>query len=406
MTLPEFLQIRDGESFKDYHIRLYEKMDEYNIDKYTIANLLNEESGHSYDESKWRKDYAQSVIWREYEREKSLDQDILQKYEYIKLESEKEKIRNQDQKREYRKLIRNSARFEKLQDDIIYAVGQLEKVKPLPHHTETFTVNGKGKEGIALFSDFHFGANIDNNYNTYNKEIFNLRMRELVDKIIEYGMKNNISTLHIAQMGDLISGLIHVSARVQANEDIIEQVKYASEKLAEIINELAGVFDNIKYYNVIGNHSRTSPNKSDVGISENFEYLVPWFLEARLKDLDNVEITSDNDGYIMTKIANQDIIFTHGNFDNPDRSVTRLPQLTGVIPDYIISGHIHHNYSREHGKTTVIVNPSAMGADDFATQGRFSAKPSQKFLVFNQEDGLECEYIIKFKAGVKTNQTN
>jgi hypothetical protein len=391
----EHLKKREDESFNDYHIRLYENKEDYNIDKFQIAELLNDEMGSNYDESKWRKDYAQFKKWEDFITSKNLDEEIVKKHEELRLESEKEKYRKQDQKREYRKLIRNSARFEKIRDDIVAAVRNLEKVKPLTFYSEQPIDGLSEKHGLALFSDWHFGMEVDTNINRYNKDIFNRRVEKLVKKVIEYGKKNEISTLHIGQLGDILSGNIHVSTRVQSNEDLIEQIKYVSEILAEILNRLAYVFPNIKYYNVIGNHARAG-KKSEVGINENFEYLVAWFLETRLRDLDNVEVIADKDGYVETKIFDKDIIFVHGNFDQADKAVARLPQMLGYVPDFIIGGHVHHNYLKEFGKTTTIVNGSLIGNDDYATQGRYGAKPSQKFMVFDERDGLECEYIIKF----------
>ena len=387
------LKRREDESLMDYHVRLFENMHEYGTDKYINAELLNKEMGSNYDESKWRKDFQQYIKWKDYILTKSLDGERLQKYEESRIESEKEKIRNQDQKREYRKLIRNQARFEQLRDEIVNAVHQLELKRPL-----TFSpIVSEGlseKHGLALFSDWHFGMEVNNSLNVFNKEVFNQRVEKLVNKIIEYGKQNNISTLHIAQLGDLLSGIIHVSTRVQSNEDIIEQVKYVSETLAEVVSKLANTFETIKYYNVIGNHGR-SGHKNETGIKENFEYLIPWYMESRLRDFKNVEIITDKDGYISAKIFNEEVVYVHGNFDRIDQCVTRLPQILGFVPSYIFGGHIHHHYEKEHGKTTVVVNGSLIGADDYSTAGRFGGKPSQKFMVFDEKDGLECSYIIK-----------
>ncbi|MGM7720507.1 hypothetical protein [Metabacillus sp. Hm71] len=384
---------QENESFMEYHIRLFDRKDEYGIDKFEIAALLNKEFGSSYDESKWRKDYAQYLKWKDFIISNNLDDEIVRKHEEIKIDAEKEKIRNQDQKREYKKMIRNQARFEKLQDDIVIAVSQLEKKKPL-----TFSPSAeKGlseKHGLALFSDWHYGMEVNNTLNKFNKQVFNERVAKLVNKIIENGKRNKISTLHVANLGDMVSGIIHVSTRVQSNEDIIEQTKYVSETLAEVLSKLANEFETIKYYNVIGNHGRTG-HKSDVGLKENFEYLIPWFLEARLKDFNNIDIVTDQDGYIAAKIFDEDVIYVHGNFDRVDQCVTKLPQILGFVPSYIIGGHIHHHYEKEHGKTTVIVNNSLIGADDHSTQGRYGGKPGQKFIVFDENDGLECTYNIK-----------
>ncbi|MBL4950998.1 metallophosphoesterase [Neobacillus sp. YIM B02564] len=390
------LKRKEEESFLDYQIRLFSNKDEYEIDSYQIADLLNAEYGSNYSESKWRKDYAAYVYWKDYIISKNLDDEILDKYEKVRIESEKEKIRKNDQKREYRKLISNQARFEAIKDDIYNAILHIEKKKPLYFDSPTIS-NFDGKEGLALFSDWHYGMDIDNSINVFNKDIFNKRINKLINKIIEYGTLNNISTLHIANLGDLVGGLIHVSTRVQANEDVIGQIKYVSETLSEILNKLSSIFPMIKFYNVVGNHGRTQANKHDVGMKENFEYLIPWYLEARLRNHSNIEIITEQDGYITTSIFNNEIVFVHGNYDRVDQCVTRLPQVLGYVPDYIIGGHVHHNYEKEYGATTVIVNSSLIGVDDFAMQGRFCAKPSQKFMIFDKEEGLESTYIIKLK---------
>lgn len=385
------LKRKDDENFLDYHVRLFANKDEYEIDSYAIAELLNAEYGSNYSESKWRKDYAAYVYWKDYIMNKNLDEEILNKYEEVRIESEKEKIRKRDQNREYNKKINNQARFEAIKDDVYSAILALEKKKPLSP-SPLFKSHGE-KQGLALFSDWHFGMNISNSTNVFNKQVFNERVEKLLNKIIEHGHTNNIDTLHVGQLGDLLAGTIHISTRVQSNEDVIEQTKYVSEVLAEVLSTLANEFPHIKYYNVIGNHGRTG-NKHDVGIKENFEYLVPWFLEARLRDFDNIEIVTDQDGYITTKIFDEEIVLVHGNYDRVDQCVTRLPQILGYVPNYIIGGHVHHNYEKEYGRTTVIVNGSLIGADDYAMQGRYGAKPSQKLLVFTEE-GLEATYIIK-----------
>ncbi len=387
------LQRSPEESFRDYLIRLFENKTEYKLDKDTITSLLNEEYGSNYDESKFRKDYQQYCKWKDYILNKNLDKDILDKYETIKIEAEKEKIRKQDQQREYKKLIRNSARFEKIKDDIYDAVLQLEKKKPLSPSLPR-EINST-KEGLVLFSDWHYGMEIDNYCNKFNEQVFNERIDKLVTKTVEYGKRHEISTLHVANLGDLVGGLIHVSTRVQANQDVVEQIKYVSETLAEILDVFSKEFPKIKFYNVAGNHGRTQSNKNDVGIKENFEYLIPWFLEGRLRNHTNIEIVNEQDGFIMTKILNEDIVFTHGHYDRPDQAVTKIPQLTGVIPSFIFSGHIHHHFEKEYGKTVCIVNSSLVGNDDYAMQGRFGSKPAQKFLVFDEVEKLECTYNIK-----------
>jgi len=70
LIIPEHLQRNNNETIDDYHIRLFEKKEEYEIDTYTIATLLNKESDKEYSESKWRKDYSQFKYWEKYFKSK------------------------------------------------------------------------------------------------------------------------------------------------------------------------------------------------------------------------------------------------------------------------------------------------------------------------------------------------
>lgn len=383
---------KPNESLEDYHIRLFENKEEYEIDKFQITDLLNKEADEEYSESKWRKDYAQYLKWKDYILSKNLDGEILDKYEKIRIEAEKEKIRRNDQRREYNKYIRNQARFEGLRDDIIRVIEEINIKKPLVFNDNP-TCDSE-REGLVLFSDWHYGMVIDNSINKFNKEVFDERVTKLVNRTIEHGIRNEISTLHVANLGDLVGGLIHVSTRVEANEDVIGQIKYVAETLSEVLSKFANTFNKIEFYNICGNHGRTIANKNDGSIKENFEYLLLWYLQARLSGFNNITFTDEKDGYIVTKIKNKDVVFVHGHYDKPEVSVTKIPQLIGLVPDYIFSGHIHHHFEKEFGKTTCIVNSSLIGADDYAMQGRFSSVPAQKLLIFNDDD-LESTYNIK-----------
>lgn len=152
----------------------------------------------------------------------------------------------------------------------------LEKKRPLTFSPPPSSTSDK--HGLALFSDWHFGMDIDNRINTFNEHVFNERVQKLTQDVINYGKSKGISTLHVANLGDLIGGLIHVSTRVQANTDSIAQTQYVTETLAEVLAKFASEFEQVKFYSVAGNHGRLSPSKNDIGIKENFEYLITWYL--------------------------------------------------------------------------------------------------------------------------------
>lgn len=67
---PEHLRIEDNESEDDYLIRLFDKKTEYEVDNFTIADLMNSVTGDEYSESKYRKDYASFKRWVSYFEDK------------------------------------------------------------------------------------------------------------------------------------------------------------------------------------------------------------------------------------------------------------------------------------------------------------------------------------------------
>lgn len=389
------LQRLEGENFTQYHIRLFQNAKDYGLSPDDIADLLNKDYGSEYSESKWRKDYAQYVRWKDFILSENIEQEILDKYEEIQIEAKKETIKKQDQNRELNKTIRNAARFEHLADKVVEAVRELNTESSYVHIPLCREIS-QNKEGLVMFSDWHFGMEIDNRVNKFNKDVFIERVSKLTEKTLEYGQQHKIKKLHVAGLGDLISGLIHVSTRVQSNESLIEQITYVSETIASILSKFGNQFDEVVYYNVGGNHARLIANKNDVSMGDNFENIVPWFLEARLSNYNNIKIINEQDGFVESTIFNKKAVFVHGDYDNVQNSYAKFPQLLGYVPDYIFSGHIHHHFEKEFGKTMVIVNGSLVGNDDYAMKGRYAATPSQKFVVFDEDEGLECIYQIRF----------
>ena len=377
---------RKDETFKEYYIRLYQEKDLLGLTFKDIGLLLNEVSGNDYNEAKWRRPYEGFVQFKEMFGEGVIshsEQEILEEIKEEKLELQKEKYRMRDQKREFSAIIRRQARLESLEDYFKEVTENFEGIS-LPKTKSN--VNDK-KEAAIVISDWHIGMKFDGRFNTFNHEIAEQRIAKVKDKTLDTVRKENIDTLHIANLGDMISGGIHVSTRVQAEEDVIQQVIRVSEYLKQFIKTFLDEGIQVEYYNIIGNHGRYQGNKSEVaGIEENFEKLILTILDTAFSNYKNYNSTGCRDGIIEVEIANQKIILAHGDMDKNTNAAMRLPQLFGYVPNYIITGHIHHNTSKDFGVTEHIVNPSLIGADDYATGGRFGGKPGQKLILFNETD--------------------
>lgn len=377
---------RKDETFKEYYIRLYQEKDLLGLTFKDIGLLLNEVSGNDYNEAKWRRPYEGFVQFKEMFGEGVIshsEQEILEEIKEEKLELQKEKYRMRDQKREFSAIIRRQARLEHLEEYLREVTESFEGVS-LP--TSKSNTNNK-KEAMITISDWHIGMKFDGRFNTFNHEIAEQRIAKVKNKTLDTVRKENIDTLHIANLGDMISGGIHVSTRVQAEEDVIQQVIRVSEYLKQFIKTFLDEGIQVEYYNIVGNHGRFQSNKSEVaGIEENFEKLILTILDTAFSKYKNYNSTGCRDGIIEVEISNQKIILAHGDMDKNTNAAMRLPQLFGYVPNYIITGHIHHNTSKDFGVTEHIVNPSLIGADDYATGGRFGGKPGQKLILFNETD--------------------
>ncbi|WP_035321508.1 metallophosphoesterase [Priestia flexa] len=391
----QLLKLKD-ESFVDYHVRLFDNKDEYKIDSHRIAELLNSEYGSKYDESKWRKDYAQYCKWKSYFVEKNLDEEITKKHEEIRIESEKERIRKQDQRREYQKLIREQARIEHVRDEMIKELHKINKKKPIKWNKKDNYQSENGREGLLVLSDLHYGLFTNNHWNKFDNDEFINRMSRLVTKTIEHGKNNKVSTLHLFMIGDLINGLIHQVTRIVNTEDAVSQTMSVSEILAEVIGTLSDEFDHVKVYNCRGNHDRVTPNRKDEIAKESFNDLIPWYLKTRLKDSENVEFVENeiDDEIIIADIAGNKVFAAHGHKDKINNIAQNLTMMTKQFPEYIIMGHYHHHEEKEIHDVEVIINSSFSGVDEYAKDIRATSKAAQKFIIFTKEDKRLCTYNI------------
>lgn len=388
----EYLK-REEESITSYWIRLYKNRQLYGLTFKECGELMNEVSGTDWNEAKWRREmegYLKVSDFLDKENPNGLNHSILEEIEKEKLELKKEKVKFSDQKREFFARIRNMSRLEHLKE---YLEEYYEVYEPttLP---EIQLKNPSDKEMIVMISDWHIGMQIDNQFNTFNIEVAKERISKLQASMLDKVEKENIKTVHIAQLGDLINGTIHVSTRIMNEEDIIQQIIITANLLQEFVRPLVDKGVSVEFYNIIGNHGRTSPNKQETaGIDENFEKLFFTMLKTYYKNAKNFKAYDSKDGLITAKIKDLDFCFAHGDFDKGTGIIAKLPQLFGYVFDYVLTGHLHRESIMDYGKTTHITNSALCGSDDYAMQLRLSSKPSQKILILDDSGVIENNTI-------------
>lgn len=371
--------IEDNESNIDYINRIVD----YKRNKYTskswvdIAELINTNTGLTYNESTYRK-------WK------------IKDYSKVNVVNPNQLIT--DVSNSINSLKRKISREETLKQ-IAFDVSQNISRQFLLAPVNNKLVDKQENAACLLLSDWHYGMKIDNSLNTYNCEIAKQRVQRLQDNVITYlNLHKDITELYILNLGDLVSGRIHTTIRIDNQIDAVTQVIEISEILAEFIANIANYTDvHIKYYDTLDNHSRLEPNKENSVELESLQRITHWHLQHRLSKFINIDILDNNfsDDIITTTILGHPVAAVHGDKDKQATIVANLSMITRNIYDLVCAAHLHHFSADEQNQCIVISNGCLMGTDNYSQKLRLSSIPSQTLVVITKNNS--CKEIIRFE---------
>lgn len=314
--------------------------------------------------------------------------------EFIKLK--KEKIKFQDIRTETNKQLRNLAKMETVNELLVNEINKLATKNPMINNTFNVKNTSSGKDGIFMLGDIHDYLIINNSLNQYNHEVCVERLNNVVDGVINKGLKENIDKLHIVGLGDYVSGEIHRSLTLSNQEEITTQIIGVSELLSQAIFKLSKYF----YCTVtmtIGNHDSCEANKNDRLNKHNYTKLVREFVKIRVKDLSNVAFldnTINDDEIGILKVKNLNCACCHGDKINKMKAKEQLEMATKLNLDLIMYGHYHNPQYYTLYNTHVYVNSSLCGSDEYAANHKLFSEYSQTMIIVS-DDGIECSYLIK-----------
>lgn len=302
-----------------------------------------------------------------------------------------QQTKTRDTLNSYRRAMRDEARVDTFKEGLIDAIKTLE-VLPTTAIVPINT-NEAYKEAILMFSDLHLGVSCANFYNKYNPDIAIKRVNLLVDRTIKYCQDHKIRRLNFLNMGDLVQGIIHTNARIEVSLDITQQIMQAAEIVANAVYRLQKVVPEVVYRSVVDNHSRAMANKYEHIEKENFNKIIDWYVEERLKHT-NVIFANDNldDGLGLFKLYNGAVVmFAHGHQDSksPAKMFSNYVGATGQFIDYALISHYHSEFNSSHQNFRLIINGSIVGTEEYALSKRLFNRPSQKLLIFEGNDVID-----------------
>jgi len=354
--------------------------------------------GNCFNSSEVRKRmYGMKAIIEAIERDGEAaiqDEDKLSVLDSKRFELQKERQKFFDQRNALNKLLRERSRQEELNEILTEAV----KSGNLPQLSyQRVEIEPTDNDLLVSLNDIHYGANVQNYWNTYNSDICREMMCRYLDRIIAIGETHRSENCIVWANGDEISGNIHQSITVTNKENVIEQIKGVSELIAEFLAELSKHFRQVVFVSVAGNHSRIDPNKDRALVSERLDDLVEWYLGARLQNFENVQIgigsEKVDDTMYLIDIRGKTYCGVHGDFDGSASKVQSLQTMARKPLYAVLSGHLHHNKMDEVQGVKTIMAGSFLGMDDYCVQKRIVGRAEQMVCVCDA-DGVRCSYGI------------
>ena len=394
---------RDNETELEYILRICSQKDVIGTWS-KVASILNENLNKNYSESAYRKKYQSysalnAVATAEKERE--IDDEHIELLRQKQDELYKQQIKTRDAMREYRSDLRDEARIENILDCI-----REDTIRFNPIIRPYNGIDDGYNSAILCIGDWHCGDNVHNFYNNFNIDILERRVEKLCHKTIKYCQRNNIRTLNVVNLGDMIQNAIHTTCRVVNEMDAIDQVKEVSRLICQLLISLAGSIEQVTYRSVLDNHSRINMNYKDHIEKESFAKLIDWWLidkinycnEKYKKEFKNpilMEFDNIDDNIGCMEINGKTIFFSHGHLGSPHTVVQDLTFATGVIADIVLLGHFHKDQTKNFQGKKVFFNGTLKGVDDYALKRRLFGSPSQSLIVFDEDEVFDIPMEFK-----------
>ncbi len=360
-----------------------------------VADILNELLGTEYTESKFRKQRQAFDKMLAGNQSKFADSnEQIREIEVQKRELERKKIQFRDERNAWQKQNFIDARVEQKLDLLEEKLTEQGKINFDVHENVNISSDN---DILVILSDFHIGQCFRSVWGEYNSDIAQKRLNQLLNEIVSIQKLHNSEKCYISLQGDMLSGNIHKTIQVTNRENVIEQIKIASELISSFCYELTRYFNIVFLSSVVGNHTRMD-KKDEALHDERLDDIITWGIELLLKHIDNFHVLKRNldNGIADIDIRGKSYIAVHGDFDGYNKAgVSNLCMHLGFIPYAITYGHLHTCAVDETNGVKMIRGGSLAGSgDDYTIEKRLSGKPSQMICVCNKR-GVVCYYPIE-----------
>lgn len=395
----EFKKLED-ETEEQYLWKIGRLVDSGKIESWASVNdivnkeVLGDDETLWRTESAWRKKYQAAKKFYDGCFSKMESNEYSQQVSEMNRELERAKIKYRDERNAWNKQNYIDARVEEKLDLLEKELLSQGRINFEIHDNVNITSDN---DILVILSDFHIGQCFCSVWGEYNSDIAKQRLNQLLNEVVAIQKTHNSEKCFISIQGDMLSGNIHKSIQVTNRENVIEQIKMATELISSFCYEVSRAFSEVYMSSVVGNHSRMD-RKDDALHDERLDDIISWGVELSLKHIDNFHVLKRNldNGIADINIRNKTYIAVHGDYDRYTNSgVANLCMHLGFIPYAITYGHLHTCAVDEANGVKMIRGGSLAGSgDDYTIEKRLSGKPSQMVCVCNDK-GVVCYYPIE-----------
>ena len=379
------LNQKNDETKADYFWRLYNGR-ENGVYDLTYSELINLVFGLDLSADEARKRYYGMRMLSEIMDEAPNKTPISQE-DLIQLRDERNALNNER---------RINARDKRFQQKLIEAVKSIPSVSFLSADKDDDRNDDVNIYDMVIqLSDWHYGLQVNNDYNTYNIDIAEERLRRFVESFAKQAKKTKPKHVHVVFQGDLISGNIHNTLRLQNQEDLVDQISgVANLAIKTLLDISIHSYGNMSVYFVAGNHDRVTPKKEDSLSGEDYVKLVRWIVESAFSYNPSIEFKDYNPNQVFFKVCGLNFAAVHGDKDKSDTLVGKLMTMHREPLDCILTAHNHHTHYQDVQKCRVISNGSLVGMDDYGERLRMVNYPSQNILTVDIDGTIQLHPVL------------
>lgn len=398
MKMYEDLKKLENENEEQYLWKVGQLIDAKKYKDWSSVNdIVNEQLG--IDEDKWR---DESSFRKRYQAAKKFyencfsqmeDEEYLQGVKEVQYELEMAAIKLRDERNAFKKQKVIGARVEQKLDFLEkQMLQQGRQIFETHNHTNVKSDN----DMLIILSDFHIGQCFYSTWGCYDSDVAKERLAQLLNEVKAIQKTHNSENCYVSLQGDMLSGNIHKTIQVTNRENVIEQIKIATELISSFCYELTKVFGKVYLSSVVGNHSRID-RKEDALHDERLDDVITWGVKLSLQHIDNFYPLDNNidSGIAIMDIRDKTYIAVHGDYDKYSESgVSKLCMHLGFFPYAITYGHLHTCAIDEANGVKMIRGGSLAGSgDNYTVEKRLKGKASQMVCICNK-NGVCCYYPI------------